>query len=553
MLSLLTAPVQAQTAAQPDAGSLQRQIEQGQAPALPRAERPQPVRPPEFKPGDGLAVTVQRFEFRGNQRVADTVLQTAVAPWLQRPLSFADLQSAVAAAATAYREAGWIVRAYLPQQEVDGGTVVIQIVEAVLGQVQVQAATGLRLNPDRARHTVLAAQPVGQPMNADAIDRALLIVQDLPGVNARGNLAAGRNEGETDLIVQLSARPLWAGEVGLDNTGSRSTGDWRVTGTVHANSPLSLGDQATASLIHTQGQDYLRGAWSLPLGHSGLRGGLNFTALDYRVVHQDFAALDLKGRSSSTGVSLTYPLVRSTSRNLLLGAAADIRNYENSSAGVSTSDYGVQAATLSLSGSQFDEWQGGGLTQVALGLVLGRADLGGSPNEAADAAAARTQGSYSKINFSAGRQQTLRPDLSLYAGVGGQLASKNLDSSERFYLGGAQGVRAYPASEAGGSDGLLVNLELRYRWNDAFSFTGFYDWGRVKVNHDNNFNGASLRNSLRLQGVGLSVGWATPIGANLKLTWAHRLGDNPNPTGSGRDQDGTLVQHRFWFMAGYPF
>ncbi len=544
---------QAQTQPPPDAGSLQRQIEQGQTPPLPRAQRPEPTRPPEFKPGGDIAVTVQRFEFRGNQRLADAPLQAAVAPWLNRPLSFADLQAAAAAAATVYREAGWIVRAYLPQQEIGGGTVTIEIIEAVLGQAQLQSAADLRLNPERARAMVLAAQPLGQPLNADAIDRALLIVQDLPGVNARGNLAAGQNDGETDLVVQLSARPLWAGEVGVDNTGARSTGDWRLTGTVYANSPLSLGDQATASLIHTKGQDYLRGAWSLPLGDNGLRGSVNVSALDYKVVHADFAALDLEGRSFNTGVSLNYPLIRSTARNLYLGAAADFKDYKNSSAGVATSDYKVRSATFTLSGSQYDEWLGGGLTQGALGLVVGNVNLGGSPNEASDAAAARTQGSYRKINYSAGRQQTLLSDLSLYAGLSGQLASKNLDSSERFYLGGAQGVRAYPASEAGGSDGTLVNLELRYRWDDAFSFTGFYDWGRVKVNHDSSFNGAALKNSLSLQGLGLSAGWATPVGANLKLSWAHRLGDNPNPTGSGKDQDGTLVKNRFWFMAAYPF
>ena len=35
--------------------------------------------------------------------------------------------------AAAYREAGWVVRAYLPQQDIAGGTVTIQIVEAIFG------------------------------------------------------------------------------------------------------------------------------------------------------------------------------------------------------------------------------------------------------------------------------------------------------------------------------------------------------------------------------------------------------------------------------------
>ena len=81
---LVTLAAQAQTQAPPDAGALQRQIEQNQTPRVPPAKRPEPTRAPEFKPGGKLAVTVKAFEFRGNRRLADPVLQAAVAPWLNR-------------------------------------------------------------------------------------------------------------------------------------------------------------------------------------------------------------------------------------------------------------------------------------------------------------------------------------------------------------------------------------------------------------------------------------------------------------------------------------
>ncbi len=553
LLLAASGPVFGQTTTLPDAGSLQRQIEQNQTPTTPRAQRAQPTPPPELKPSGALVVTVQRFEFEGNRLLPQATLEAAVAPWLGRALGFGDLQNAAAAAAQAYRDAGWIVRSYLPQQEVQDGTVRIHIVEAVLGRVQLQPATELRLDPERARAILLAAQPQGEPLNAGAIDRGLLLLQDTPGLNARGHLAAGQAEGETDLVVQLAPRPLWAGEVGIDNAGSRSTGALRLSGTAYANSPLGRGDQATATALLAEGLRYLRGGWTLPLGDHGLRGGLNATVMNYEVVNDELSALDLDGRSTTLGASLRYPLVRSTTRNLYASATLDKKDYRNRSAGNATSDYQVRVAAFTLSGSQFDEWQGGGLTQAALGLSLGKVDLGGSPNQAADAAAARTHGNYSRINLMLGRQQSLRADLSLAAEFSAQFANRNLDSSERFYLGGAQGVRAYPSSEAGGSEGMLLNVELRWRWRDDLTFTAFHDWGRVKVNDDNNFPGAAVDNSLSLRGLGLSAAWATPIGANLKLTWAHRLGRNPNPTAAGKDQDGSLVKNRFWLMAGYPF
>ena len=39
-----------------------------------------------------------------------------------------------------------------------------------------------------------------------------------------------------------------------------------------------------------------------------------------------------------------------------------------------------------------------------------------------------------------------------------QLSSKNLDSSEKFTLGGIGGVEAYPSGEASGDEGRKISL-----------------------------------------------------------------------------------------------
>lgn len=537
----------------PDAGSLLQQIERDRTPVVPPARRPDAAPVPEFKPSGSLSVTVQRFEFRGHRLLGEAALQAAVAPWLARPLDFADLQRAVAAAAQAYRDAGWVVRAYLPQQEINGGTVTIQIVEALLGAVQLDAVPGLRLDPERARRTVLAVQPLGAPLNATAVDRALLLLQDLPGINVKGNLAAGQQDGQTDLLLRLGSQSVLAGEALLDNAGSRATGASRLSVNLLSRSALGLGDLGTASLIHAEGSDYLRLAASLPVGDRGLRAGLSASALRYQVISAAFASLALDGRSDTLGLNLSYPVLRSTARNLYANLGVDQVRYDNRSVGVSTSDYRVRSAQLGLSGSQFDEWGGGGLTSASMTLVLGRVDLAGSPNQASDAAGARTDGSYRKLRYSIARQQSLGGRLSLGLNFSGQLANRNLESGERFFLGGAQGVRAYPASEAGGAEGQLLSIGLRFRVRDDLSAEAFYDRGQIKVNRNNNFPGAASLNRYALHGVGTSLAWFSPWGVNLTAAWSRRLGSNANATASGRDQDGTLNHNRFWLTASYAF
>jgi len=160
-------------------------------------------------------------------------------------------------------------------------------------------------------------------------------------------------------------------------------------------------------------------------------------------------------------------------------------------------------------------------------------------------------GNFTKFTYYLSRQQVITDSTSLYLSLSGQESNTNLDSSEKFYLGGAYGVRAYPTSEGAGDEGQLVNIELRHRLPYNLNLTGFYDWGHVTVNHDNAQNDSP--NSVDLKGAGLSLAWQGNSDQSLKLTWAHRLGNNPNPILNGDDQDGSHHTNRFWLQASMQF
>ena len=97
----------------------------------------------------------------------------------------------------------------------------------------------------------------------------------------------------------------------------------------------------------------------------------------------------------------------------------------------------------------------------------------------------------------------------------------------------------------------MFNLELRARLPEGFSLTGFYDHGTVRVNHDNAVG--TNPNTITLKGTGLSLTWQSSVGLNLKATWSHRIGENPNPTSTGNDQDGTKIRNRLWLTALLTF
>ncbi len=129
-----------------DANALRRQIEPEHLQALPRnalMERPQePAARQKPKRADA---TVKSFLFAGNSLLTAEQLSSVVADHLGQPLKYVRLQAAATAVVNAYREAGWIVRAYLPGQDITGGIITIQIVEPVLGGGYEEYAAAPRL------------------------------------------------------------------------------------------------------------------------------------------------------------------------------------------------------------------------------------------------------------------------------------------------------------------------------------------------------------------------------------------------------------------------
>lgn len=551
----LLLPLMAQAQTPPDAGALQQQSEQGRQPVLPRKAVPdKPAEPAAMPARTGVIATVKLFRFVGNTLLTAEQLAPAVAGYLNRPLDYAALQAAAAAVASAYREAGWVVRAYLPRQDITEGIVTIQIVEAVFGSVHFEGDVSKRMSREQIVRTFDVQQQAGAPLNAERLDRALLLADDLPGVNVAGSLRKGTKERETDLVLKVADEPLIMGDATLDNTGARATGRERLAVNLNLNSPLGLGDLLSANLLHTEGSDYLRLGATAPIGPNGWRVGLNTSALSYKLVASEFSALNAKGTSDSVGLEASYPLIRSRLKNLYFIANADRKSFDNQSLGATTTRYKANTLAIGLAGNLFDNLGGGGANSASLTLVEGDLNLDGSPNQAADAVTASTAGRYSKLRYAASRQQVLTQELSFFAVLSGQWASKNLDSSEKFYLGGASGVRAYPVNEGGGAKGQLVNLELRWRLPEGFTLTGFYDYGQLTVNRNNSFAGAPAINSYSLQGRGLSLAWQSGRrGPSLKATWARRMGGNPNPTATGTDQDGSFIRDRLWLSASLTF
>lgn len=551
LASGLAATAQAQTP--PDAGRLLQQQNETRR-HLPPPERSAPLPEPAVAvPVAGTTrVTVRRFVFEGNTRLDSTRLQLEVQDAVDRTLSLQELRALAARIVRLHAREGWVVRCELPAQDLTEGTLRLQVIEARFGGVRMEGEARHASDADRARRLVVAQQPVGEALYLPALERGLMLAADLPGLGASGSLQPGEREGETLLALQLRPAPALSGDVGADNAGARSTGTTQVNTTLQSHGGLGFGERLNATLNHSQGSDFANLGASLPVGDDGWRAGVQASSLRYRLVGDEFSALGARGSSRTWGLTASYPVLRARDRNLQLRLLAERRRFDNRREGLTVSRYQSLRHSIALDGGRFDA-EGGGVTTLNVALDTGRLDLSGSPTAADDANTARTAGRFTKLRYGLGRQQPLATGWWASAQVVGQWADRNLDSSEKFYLGGAYGVRAYPSSEAGGSRGVVATLELRTTVAERGQLGLFYDWGQTQAFAATGFTGAPARNTTVLRGVGLSGSWRGPGQALLQASAARRVGSNPNASATGQDQDGSRHRTRLWLQATLPF
>ena len=552
--------MQTTVCAAPDAGSLQ-------PPAWPERVTTPPPKPlqlsrdpeaSEPSPTEPL-VNVIGFLLDGNPRITEEQFAAAVAPFMSRPVSYAELLAAAQAVALAYRQAGWVVSTTLPPQDIRDGIVRIAVTQAVFGGVEV---TGTQASDNRAvavERYLMAQQAPAQDLRVDRLDRAMLLINDLPGVSAISAMREGLQPGETDLVVQLGSSGSHYGDVSLDNSGTRPAGYQRVLANWNLAGVLRWGDQLSASLIHSfteyqsDGSDYQRVVYSLPLGYEGWRLALGGSSFSYRLVSSEYSGLGFYGDSEAWDLELTYPLLRHRERNLYLVGKFEQTHIDNQGAWITVSRYRVESRSLGLRGNMFDGLGAGASSTGSLVVNAGFLDLTDSPTQSGDASTTATAGTFTRLRYSFTRDQGLGRGFSVLAALNGQTADKNLDSNQKFYLGGSNGVRAYPASEGSGYQGFVLSLEARWKPAADWQLAALYDYGYVTVNHDNDYSGASSLNDYCLRGYGLALAWKGKRQQTLSLTWARRIGENANATSAGKDQDGTYSRDRLWVNASLDF
>jgi hemolysin activation/secretion protein len=509
----------------PNAGSLLQQVP---PPAL--SPRPNRASGLTLRQPDGQALPpsapfdVRGITISGNTLITSEVLGALVADAIGQPLTLPQLEALAARITQAYQRRGYpLARAIVPAQTIEDGQVRLQVIEARFGEVRLdnQSRSGNRL-----LSATLSPLQAGEVIEQDSLDRALLLLSDIPGVVSMATLSPGSQVGTSDLLVGVQPGARVSGQLTADGHGSQSAGRSRAGASLNLINTLGLGDVLSATALSSgKGLNHGGVSYELALNGLGTRFGVGISSLRYELIG-GLAKLDAHGTAHVLSAVLRQPLVRRSNANLSAALTID-RTTLRDRVDVSSiaTDRTMHNANLSVHGDLVDGWAGGGLTTADAGVLTGRVGFDKPAAQLGDAASAQTEGGFTKWTLNVSRVQSVGASGSLHLSARAQRASCNLDASQKLSVGGPSGVRGYDSGAAPGDEGEIFSAEYRHTMRlsapGLWQATVFADTARVRINAKPFAAGS---NHLRLSGAGVGLNWgldawqarlavAMPVGA----------------------------------------
>ncbi len=289
---------------------------QPQIKSAPLTNTPPPVTG-EVPPG-GPTVKVTGFDITGYSVFDNPTLQAQIAGYIGKDLTLAELYKVAEVLTRFYQAHGYgLARVALPQQSLTDGRINLQVVEGLIGKISFEGNT-------RTRTSVLEKQSSavksGEVYTDAAMDRATLLLNDLPSLQAQAVLQPGAVFGTADLVYKVQDAAEYSGQISLDDYGRPDVGRWRLNGEVDVADMSGYGDHLSAAVTHTESNELNFGAlsYSLLVGPPGGRLSASYNQSEYRV-GKLFTPLGLSGSSRNANLSYQYPEIRSHEESLFWG------------------------------------------------------------------------------------------------------------------------------------------------------------------------------------------------------------------------------------------
>lgn len=429
------------------------------------------------------AVYVGKIEVTGTKVLSPKTFSSILKEYEEKELTLGQMEKLTALISDVYKKKGYIIaKAYIPEQKFSDGILKVAVLEGRIGEVKITGEH--KYYPDDFIRMHFNPVTEKEVLNQDALERAVLLLNDYPKLHVTTWLQPGQEPGTTDIIVKADNSMPINLTVDYNNFGSKFVSRDRYGATVDFGNFLRNG--ALFSVRGVSGDDpsdlfYWRASYALPINAVGTKFNMYYAKGDFDVV-REFGDLGMKGESESFGASVTHPFIKKTFLGLTGEIGMDFKDTEQFLLHTRTSNDQIRTAKAGLIYESTDTTgRNYGTFYVTQGLGN---SLGGMKNNADDASRLGADNRFTRLNLDFMRLQKLAAPLYVIVKVSGQWSSDPLTVSEAFIIGGADSVRGFPSGEYVGDSGYTASAEFRYSPlsnRNIFQIAGFIDTGYVDL------------------------------------------------------------------------
>lgn len=407
-----------------------------------------------------LNFRISRVRIMGATVIDSAVIAREFDGIINKPIKANDLRAALDRVNKLYDDAGYALgRAFVPPQVMQGGTLIIRVVEGYIGRIAIETdSEAVRASIESFSKRISAERPLRKA----TLERYLLLISDIPGVKVGGQLT-GMNIYTGEATMALKAEhDLFTLDTTLDNRANLGSTPFQTYLTGSVNNALGNGEQLSMTVLATpqiSTNQFFRLAYSTFIGSHGMRATIGASYAKSRAENLP-SIFDLDGMSSGIDAAISYPFIRSIEQNLIGTAGIYATQAHNDLNGVRFSEDAIRAAyaDASYSARIGTHASFGTRLRITQGFSIFN---GGPENRVHSRLGAEPR--FFKAHASASLSYALTEKLALTGSVEGQYSPDSLYASEEIAFGGARFARGYDTSEVSGDSGYGSSIQLQYR------------------------------------------------------------------------------------------
>ncbi|RJR30472.1 MAG: ShlB/FhaC/HecB family hemolysin secretion/activation protein, partial [Desulfobacteraceae bacterium] len=403
------------------------------------------------------SVFVKEFRFTGNTVIDTDTLKSLTKEFTERELTLDEMKVAADLVTIAYQEKGYILaKAVVPKQDITDGVLNILIQEGDVGKVTTSGNTYYR---DRVIKRYFIPQIKAGVVQEDALERAVLLTNDIPKNETRVVLKKGEKPGTSDMELQTKDEIGFKWGVDYNNFGTDLISRNRYGSFMEFTDPFW---GSTLEVRGISGRDrresgIVSASYRLPVNTIGSAINLKYLKANYGV-GQQFADLGLEGDTKVYGANISTPLVRSRNANFYYTLGVDHKYQKNLILNEQRSIDEVSTLYMSFDFDNLDRFLGKNF--ISFSFIAG--DLDPDDRIPPSRLRAEEDDKFMKMNLSLARIQRLYESINLLVRFYGQTTNSRVVPFEQFVIGGYGSVRGHEPALFIGDSGYTFSTELMF-------------------------------------------------------------------------------------------